>query len=93
MGVTTFHCPRCGELLEYAHRHDSLILLISTVSAVILAFYFGYRGLTLFFVAIGATLLILFLVGGVRYQIWPPKAQQPLRKNDTGFHLTDKPHR
>ncbi len=93
MGITTFRCPQCGELLKYATRHELLLLTISMVAAVVLVFYLGYRGLNLVLMTIGCTFLIMILVVSVIFHIWPPKVQQSLRKGDSELHLTDKPHR
>jgi hypothetical protein len=93
MGITTFRCPQCGELLEFAPQNQWLVLLISIATGAILVFLMGYRGLTLVFGAIGAAFLTLVLVVSVAFHIWPPKAQQCFRKGDTELRLTEKSRR
>ena len=93
MGITTFRCPNCGELLEYVPRNDVLVLISSMAAAAVLAFSLGYRGFTFFLVTVAATLLIVFVVVGLIYHLWPPKAQRSYKNGDTGLHLTDKSHR
>jgi hypothetical protein len=93
MGITTFRCPGCDELLEYVPRNDALLLLTSMAAGILLAFFLGYMGLAFVLVALGSTLLILFVLVGVIFHIRPPKAQQSLKHGDAGLRLTDRPRR
>ncbi len=63
------------------------------MTAIFLAFRFGYKGLILLVVSILVAVVIFFLSIGVVSYIWPPKVRQSLRNGDSGLRLTDRPPR
>jgi hypothetical protein len=92
IGLTTFCCPDCHASLEYMPKNDNLIFMSSIATALILAYVLGYHGLMFALVAIASTALMLLLITGALYHIWPPKAQQVWRGSDS-LRLTEKPPR
>lgn len=91
IGVTNFRYPSCSQTLEFVSNHDYLILMSSIVSGLSLTYILGYSGFTFVLISIGATVLMLLLITGVRYHIWPPKAQHTSQGSDVSMHLTEKP--
>jgi hypothetical protein len=85
-GLTKYRCPNCSQLLEFEPKNDYLILMSSIASAVVLSYVLGYHGLTFVLVSIGATVLILLLVNGALYHLWPPKVQ-PTSNEDVELNL------
>lgn len=91
-----FHCPVCGELLEYARGSGSGSALFFYITMLILGsiFYFlGYRGLVLILIIIAGSIMINVIGILLLFYIWPPKVQLCLRDGDTGLRLRDVPHR
>ena len=91
MGVTTFRCPDCSQLLEFVNENEQLVFWPSLCLAIIATYLLGYRGLMFALVTIGVASLILLFIVGVRYHIWPPKVQQTSRGPDVGLRLREKP--
>jgi hypothetical protein len=93
IGMTTFSCPACGEVLESAPRHDTLLMFTSIAVGVIFAYKFGYRGLIFAVVTAVAAFLTFFVLVGILFYTRPPKAQVSLKNGDAGLRLTDKRRR
>lgn len=94
--LTSFTCPKCGEVLEYEPPGTGFTMIwgyLCLFGVPILSYLLGYRDFTSILVSIGAAFLILFLVAVIHSFIIPPRAQQKLSYGDSGLHLTDKPRR
>jgi small-conductance mechanosensitive channel len=87
MGLTTFRCPDCSQLLETVNENEYIIFMSSIGLATIVTYLLGYRGLMFALVTIGLASLILLFIVAVRYHIWPPKVQQTSRGPDIGLRL------
>jgi hypothetical protein len=67
-----FICPNCGAHLKYDYKYTFDLLIISVVSAIVLARFLGFRGLAFVLITVCLTLTLwalgFFLVGIV----YPP---------------------
>src|ERR1700722_18536967 len=89
MGETTFTCPNCGALLEYAPGHEWLVLPVRIVAAAAIAFDLRYRGLALVLITICISIFLFVLGISFSYHIWPPKARRRIKPGYSSLHLTD----
>jgi predicted RNA-binding Zn-ribbon protein involved in translation (DUF1610 family) len=91
---TTFTCPECGEMLEYAAEgFDYFLFFLCLYGVPAFLYFLGYRYFGLLFVSIVAMPLTFFVGTAIRSLIVPPKAKQKLSYGDSGLHLTDKTKR
>lgn len=91
-GKRGFHCPACGELLEYARGSgggSALILYVAMLVTGTFSYLFGYRGLVLILITIFGSLLMFVIGYSLLFHIRPPKVQLCLRDGDTGLRLRD----
>lgn len=89
----TFRCPECGKSLQYTRENIYFVLPASVVTAAILVYYFGYRGLMFTVVTFCVSLVIFVLGTSIAHHVHPPKAQQSFKNGNAGLCLTDKPPR
>ena len=90
-----FHCPGCGELLEYVRgsgNGSALIFYVLMSVTGTFSYYLGYRGLVLILIVIFGSLLTFAIGYSLLFHIRPPKVQLCLRDGDTGLRLRDLPH-
>jgi hypothetical protein len=87
MGLTTFRCPDCSQLLEFVNKNEYLVVLPSFWLAIIATYVLGYRGLMFAVATLVITSVMILVIVAVLYHIWPPKVQQTSRGPDVGLRL------
>jgi len=89
--IRTFKCPECGEVLEYeTGRFDYFLFFFCLYCVPVLAYFLGFRDLSLILLSIGGAAVFFFLGVAVHSFFVAPKAQLHLKYGDTGLHLTGR---
>jgi hypothetical protein len=75
VGKDPFPCPNCGKKLCNSRRYLLSIIWIGLAASFLLTAGLGFRGLTLFLIAIPASFPLVFLTATVALVVAPPKLQ------------------